>query len=78
MNEIGVDEHQATKRTNEPKPAEGTKDKGADHPRLNQRRDAAESLRKRFIEAGEQFYYRTAPGEPAKIAFTAASRLICA
>ena len=70
MNEIGVDEAQATKRTDEPKPAEGTQDEAAEHPRLNQRRDAAESLRKRFIEAGEQFYYRTAPGEPTKIAFT--------
>ena len=70
MNELGVDEEPATKRTDEPKPAQGTQDEGAEQPRLNQRRDAAESLRKRFIEAGEQFYYRTAPGEPAKIAFT--------
>ena len=70
MNEIGVDEHQATKRTNEPKPAEGTQDENAEKPRLNQRRAAAESLRKRFIEAGEQFYYRTASGEPTRIAFT--------
>lgn len=70
MNEIGVDEQQATKQTNEPKPAEGTQDENAEQPRLNQRRDAAESLRKRFIEAGEQFYYRTAPGEPTKLAFT--------
>ena len=70
MNEIGVDESQETKRTDEPKPAEGTQCENAEQPRLNQRRDAADSLRKRFIEAGEQFYYRTAPGEPTKIAFT--------
>ena len=70
MNEIGVDEPQETKRTDEPKPAEGTQDENADQPRINQRRDAAESLRKRFIEAGEQFYYRTAPGEPTKLAFS--------
>jgi hypothetical protein len=70
MNELGVNEAQETKRTNEPKPAEGTQDEGSEQPRLNQRRDAAESLRKRFIEAGEQYYYRTAPGEPTKIAFT--------
>ncbi len=70
MNELRVDEQQATKQTDEPKPAEGTQDEGAEQPRLNQRRDAAESLRKRFIEAGEQFYYRTAPGEPTKVAFT--------
>src|SRR5689334_8588622 len=69
MNELGVGEELATKRTEEPKAAQGTQDERADQPRLNQRRDAAESLRKRFIEAGEQFYYRTAPGEPTKIAF---------
>lgn len=70
MNEIGVDEAQETKQTDEPKPSERTQAESAEQPRLNQRRDAAESLRKRFIEAGEQFYYRTAPGEPTKIAFT--------
>jgi len=70
MNEIGVDEPQETKPTDEPKPAEGIKDESPEQPRLNQRRDAADSLRKRFIEAGEQFYYRTAPGEPTKLAFT--------
>lgn len=70
MNEIGVDERQETKRTDEPKLADINQDENAEQPRLNQRRDAAESLRKRFIEAGEQFYYRTAPGEPTKIAFT--------
>ena len=56
MNEIGVDEAQETKRTDEPKPANVNQDKNAEQPRLNQRRDAAESLRKRFIEDGEQFY----------------------
>ncbi len=70
MNEISMDEAQETKRTDEPKPAEGIQDESAEQPRLNQRRDAADSLRKRFIEAGEQFYYRTAPGEPTKLAFT--------
>ena len=70
MNEIGVDEAQETKRTDESKPANVNQDENAEQPRLNQRRDAAESLRKRFIEAGEQFYYRTAPGEPTKLAFT--------
>ncbi len=70
MNELGVDEAQETKQTDEPKPAEGTKDESPEQPRLNQRRDAAESLRRRFLEAGEQFYYRTAPGEPTKLAFT--------
>ena len=70
MNEIGVDEEQATKRIDKPKPAEGIKDESPEQARLNQRSDAAESLRKRFIEAGEQFYYRTAPGEPTKLAFT--------
>lgn len=70
MNEIKVDEAQKTKRADEPKPADGNQDENAEQPRLNQRRDAADSLRKRFIEAGEQFYYRTAPGEPTKLAFT--------
>ncbi len=70
MNEIGLDEARETKQNDEPRPAEGTQDDNAEQPRLNQRHDAAESLRKRFIEAGEQFYYRTAPGEPTKIAFT--------
>jgi hypothetical protein len=70
MNEIGVDEAQATNRTNEPEATYLNQDENTYQPRLNQRRDAADSLRKRFIEAGEQFYYRTAPGEPTKIAFT--------
>ncbi|MBX3328659.1 MAG: hypothetical protein KF682_22525, partial [Nitrospira sp.] len=70
MNEIGLDEAREAKQNDEPRPAEGTQDDNAEQPRLNQRHDAAESLRKRFIEAGEQFYYRTAPGEPTKIAFT--------
>ncbi len=70
MNEIGLDEARDTKQNDEPRPAEGTQGESAEQPRLNQRRDAADSLRKRFIEAGEQFYYRTAPGEPTKIAFT--------
>jgi putative DNA primase/helicase len=70
MNEIGVDEAKENKRTDVSRPAEETHEEHAEQPRLNQRRDAAESLRKRFIEAGEQFYYRTAPGEPTKIAFT--------
>jgi hypothetical protein len=70
MNEIGLDEARETKQNDEPRPAEGTQGENAEQPRLNQRRDAADSLRKRFIEAGEQFYYRTAPGEPTKLAFT--------
>jgi len=70
MNELEVDKAQATKRTDESKPVDKNQEENADLPRLNQRRDAAESLRKRFIEAGEQFYYRTAPGEPTKLAFT--------
>ena len=70
MNEIGVDEARETKQNDEPRSPEGIQGENAEQPRLNQRRDAAESLRKRFIEAGEQFYYRTAPGEPTKIAFT--------
>lgn len=70
MNELEVDEQQTTKTIDEAKPAQKIQDEDAEQPGLKQRRDAAETLRKRFIEAGEQFYYRTAPGEPAKIAFT--------
>jgi putative DNA primase/helicase len=70
MNELGLDEAQATKGLDTPRHAEGNQDEHAEQARLNQRRDAAESLRKRFIEAGEQFYYRSAPGEPTKLAFT--------
>ncbi|HBR51516.1 MAG TPA: hypothetical protein DEA71_15695 [Nitrospira sp.] len=70
MNEIGLDQARETKQNDEPRPTEGTQGENAEQPRLNQCRDAAESLRKRFIEAGEQFYYRTAPGEPTKLAFT--------
>jgi hypothetical protein len=70
MNELSADEAQETKRTDEPRRSEATQGENADQPRLNQRRDAADSLRKRFIEAGEQSYYRTAPGEPTKLAFT--------
>ncbi|UVT17061.1 MAG: hypothetical protein H8K04_05775 [Nitrospira sp.] len=70
MNELGLGEQQPTKRKDERKPADGIQDENPGQPQLNQRRDAAESLRKRFIEAGEQFYYRTAIGEPTKVAFT--------
>ena len=70
MNEISLDEARETKQNDEPRPADENQDEGTERPRLNQRHDAAESLRKRFIEAGEQFYYRMAPGEPTKLAFT--------
>ena len=70
MNHIEVHEEPETKRTDKPKSAQRVQAEDGEEPRLNQRRDAAESLRKRFLEAGEQFYYRTAPGEPTKVAFT--------
>ncbi|UVT19655.1 MAG: hypothetical protein H8K03_17975 [Nitrospira sp.] len=70
MNELGLGEQQATKGKDERKPADRMQDENPEQQPLNHRRDAAESLRKRFIEAGEQFYYRTAIGEPTKIAFT--------
>lgn len=70
MNHIEVHEEPETKRTDRPKSAQRDQTEGGEEPRLNQRRDAAESLRKRFIEASGQFYYRTAPGEPTKVAFT--------
>ncbi len=70
MNHIEVHEEPSIKQTDNPKPAQRDQTEASEEPRLNQRRDAADSLRKRFIEAGEQFYYRTAPGEPTKVAFT--------
>lgn len=70
MNHIEVHEEPENKPTNTPKSTQRGQAEDSEEPSLNQRRDAAESLRKRFLEAGEQFYYRTAPGEPRKIAFT--------
>lgn len=70
MNHIEVHEEPATKRTDTPKSAHGDQAENGEEPSLNQRRDAAASLRKRFLEAGGQFYYRTAPGEPTKVAFS--------
>ncbi len=70
MNHIEVHEEPETKRTDKPKPVHRDQSENGEESGLNQRRDAAASLRKRFLEAGEQFYYRTAPGEPTKVAFT--------
>jgi hypothetical protein len=70
MNHIEIHEEPESKRTDTPKSTHRNQTEDGEEPSLNQRRDAAESLRKRFLEAGEQFYYRTAPGEPTKIAFT--------
>lgn len=70
MNEIEVHEEPETVRTDKPKSAHRDQTEEGEEPSLNQRRDAAASLRKRFLEAGGQFYYRTAPGEPTKVAFT--------
>lgn len=70
MNHIEVHEEPEVKQTDNPKPAHRDQVEVSEEPRLNQRRDAADSLRKRFLEASGQFYYRTAPGEPTKVAFT--------
>ncbi len=70
MNELEVHEEPEGRRTNTQKSAHRDQAEDGEEPSLTQRRDAAESLRKRFLEAGAQFYYRTAPGEPTKVAFT--------
>lgn len=70
MNHIEVHEEPEAKQTDKAKSAQRDQTEGGEEPRLNQRRDAADSLRKRFLEASGQFYYRTAPGEPTKVAFT--------
>jgi len=70
MNEIEVHEEPESKRTNTQKSTHRDQTEDGEEPSPTQRRDAAESLRKRFLEAGAQFYYRTAPGEPTRVAFT--------
>lgn len=70
MNELEVGEAPEPERTSKARPAQATQDQGTDEPRRKQQREATEALRKRFLEAGESFYYRTAPGEPKKVAFT--------
>lgn len=70
MNHIEVHEEQEPKRTDNSKPAHRDQTEDSEGPSLNQRRDAADSLRMRFLEASGQFYYRTAPGEATKVAFT--------
>ncbi len=70
MNEIEIHEEPERKRTNTQKSTHRDQTDDNEQPSLNQRRDAADSLRKRFLEASGQFYYRTAPGEPTKVAFT--------
>lgn len=70
MNHIEIHEDPETERTDKPNSAHRNQTENGEEPGLNQRRDAADSLRKRFLEASGQFYYRTAPGEPTKVAFT--------
>ncbi|MDH4078885.1 MAG: hypothetical protein OEU68_03625 [Nitrospira sp.] len=70
MNHIEVHEEPESRQTDQPKSTHRDQAEEGEEPSLSQRRDAAESLRKRFLEAGAQFYYRTAPGEPTKVAFT--------
>ncbi|MDR4467866.1 MAG: hypothetical protein MRJ68_06130 [Nitrospira sp.] len=70
MNELEVDEEPERKETDRPKSARRDQAEGGEEPSPTQRRVAADSLRKRFLEAGGQFYYRTAPGEPTQVAFS--------
>jgi len=70
MNHIEAHEEPEIKRADNSKSAHRDQTEDGEELSLNQRRDAADSLRKRFLEASGQFYYRTAPGEPTKVAFT--------
>ena len=70
MNDVERGEEQASTQTEEPTAARTNPTQDGDEPSLNQRRDAAEALRRRFLEAGDSFYYRTAAGERTKVAFT--------
>lgn len=70
MNEREVSVAQEQEQADKEQPAQGTQGKDTDESRPKQQREATEALRKRFLEAGAIFYYRTAPGLPKKIAFT--------
>lgn len=51
-------------------PQDGPRDTVAPEPLMNQSIAAAESLRRRFLEADNSFYFRAGPGEAAKVAFS--------
>lgn len=50
-------------------PLESPRERRTPEPLLNQHEAAAESLRHRFLEADNQFYFRGGPGEADKVAF---------
>ncbi len=51
-------------------PQDGPRDTVPPEPLMNQSVAAAESLRRRFLEADNSFYFRAGPGEAAKVAFS--------
>lgn len=51
-------------------PREGPRETGTLEPLMIQSMAAAESLRRRFLEADNRFYFRAGPGEAAKVAFS--------
>ena len=51
------------------RPQEGRRGTTKPQPLLNQYEAAAESLRHRFLEAGNQFYFRSGPGGTETVAF---------
>ena len=50
-------------------PLESPRGRRTPEPLLNQHEAAAESLRHRFLEADNQFYFRGGPGEADNVAF---------
>ena len=70
MNELREHEGRDTDSAKETlRPRENPRGTGKPEPLLNQHEAAAESLRHRFLEADNQFYFRGGPGEADKVAF---------
>ncbi|MGZ9189004.1 MAG: LPD7 domain-containing protein [Nitrospira sp.] len=51
-------------------PREGPRETVPPEPLMNQSAAAAESLRRRFLEADNTFYFRVGPGQAAQVAFS--------
>ena len=70
MNEFCEGEGREKDRTKETVlPREHPRGTRTSEPSLNQPEAAAESLRHRFLQANNTFYFRSGPGDPATVAF---------
>ena len=71
MNEVLEREGREQDSANETRlPRNNPRETRQPEPLLNQHEAAAESLRRRFLEADHQFYFRSGPGEAATVAFS--------